>query len=142
MSRSFLAEILLKEEVRQSGPDDVSVSSAGLYAYAGSPADPQMIDYLLEKGIPVPAHESRQMTEEDADWADRILVMEKRHAEIIERLWPEAKDKVEHLGRYIAAGLPGDDIIDPFGRTPYHYRLAQSQITLAVASLAKSIASA
>ena len=136
MSRSFLAEVLFRREIKSLGMEAGNVSSAGLYAYPGNPADPDMVDYLKARGIAVPRHEARQMTREDAAWADRILVMEKAQAETIERLWPEAKDKVQHLGQYIAPGQKWDDIMDPFGKTPYHYRLAQSQITLAVASLA------
>jgi len=54
----------------------------------------------------------------------------------VEKLWPEAKQKVQRLGKCVTGGWE-DDILDPFGKTPYHYRLAQSQITLAVKSLAR-----
>jgi len=43
---------------------------------------------------------------------------------------------VQLLGKYVAGGWE-DEILDPFGKSPYHYRLAQSQITLAVQSLGK-----
>lgn len=140
VSRSFLAEALLRHELRPLGMDHISVLSAGLHAYPGSPADPEMVRYLSERGVPVPPHEAKQMAGEDADWADKILVMEEGQALMIKELWPRAGDKVEHLGGYITPGHQADDIIDPFGRTPYHYRLAQSQITMAVVSLLKTLA--
>jgi protein-tyrosine phosphatase len=137
VSRSFLAEKLLIHEI---GPlKGVSVSSAGLYAFPGSPPDPVIVAYLQEKGIPEESHPSRQVRTEDIGWADMILVMEKDQAADLEKRWPGAKGKVKLLGSYIAGVLEGDDILDPYGKSPYYYRLAQSQITLAIKALAKTL---
>ena len=84
---------------------------------------------------------SRPITKEDVNNADLILVMEKAHQKIIEDQWPDAKSKVELLGRYIAQDGSDDNIIDPFGKSPYYYRLARSQITLAIRSLVKKLLS-
>jgi protein arginine phosphatase len=141
ISRSFLAEILLKNEIETLKEDLTSVASAGLYAYPGNPADRKMIEYLSKMGITAKNHEARQITKQDADWADLILVMEKEHKTLLKELWPGIGDKVKRLGRYISEDQKADDIIDPFGRSLYHYRLAQSQITLAIKNLVKSIRS-
>ena len=85
ISRSFLAEVLLKKELRSLGLDGIGVSSAGLSAYPGNPPDPQMVEYLAEAGIAYEPHEARGVTGQDVDWADRILVMEKDHARAIEK---------------------------------------------------------
>ena len=138
VSRSFLAEALLRSELKALKVEDVSVSSAGLYAFPGSPPDPQMTAYLSSMGVSFEPHEARQMSKQELDWADLVLVMERRHEADLEKLWPEAKLRVELLGKYLAGGWE-DDIPDPFGNSPYHYRRAQSQITLAVKSLAKWI---
>ena len=76
VSRSFLAHKLLENAIKVREIYDISVSSAGLYAYPGNPPDPKIVDYLLEKGIRVEGHEARQISKEDVDWADQILVME------------------------------------------------------------------
>jgi protein-tyrosine phosphatase len=136
VSRSFLAEALLRSELKALRVDGIFVSSAGLYAFPGSPPDPQMTAYLSSMGVSFEPHEARQMSKQELDWADLILVMERRQAVDLEKLWPEANLKVQLLGKYVAGGWE-DDILDPFGNSPYHYRLAQSQITLAVQSLAK-----
>jgi protein-tyrosine-phosphatase len=136
VSRSFLAEALLKSELKALKVEDFSVSSAGLRAFPGSPPDRQMTAYLSSMGISFEPHEARQVSEQELEWADLILVMERRQETEVEKLCPEAKQKVQLLGKYVAGGWE-DDIPDPFGNTPYHYRLAQSQITLAVKSLAK-----
>jgi protein-tyrosine phosphatase len=142
VSRSFLAETLLRHETDLRGRKDVSVSSAGVRAFPGSPADPQMVRYLETLGITVSPHAARQVAEEDVERADLIVVMEKEHEREIVRLWPGVGAKVELLGKSLPGVPMEDDIVDPFGRSPYHYRLAQSQITLAVKSLSQRLFSA
>jgi protein-tyrosine-phosphatase len=139
VSRSFLAEVLLKRELQSLGKQEVAVASAGLYAYPGNSPDPQMVDYLAKAGIAYEPHEARGMTREDAAWADRIVVMEKDHARAIELAWPEAAAKVELLSRYFSGDWAEDDVMDPYGKSPYHYRVVQSQISLAVQNLARRI---
>jgi protein-tyrosine-phosphatase len=139
VSRSFLAEVLLKKELESLGIEGIGVSSAGLYAYPGNPPDPQMVDYILKAGIAYEPHESKEMTVEDAEWADLILVMEKDHFRAIKSAWPEAGRKTELLSRYVYGDWAEDDIIDSYGKPDYHYRLAQSQISLAIKNLSRRI---
>ncbi len=141
VSRSYLAEMLLRHEIEMQALSNISVSSAGLFAYPGNRADPQMVGYLEKKGIAAEHHEARQITKGDVDWADLILAMEKEQKEMIEDGWPEAEGKVELLGRYSSDGPIADDIVDPFGMSSYHYRLSQAQITFAVESLVKRVLS-
>jgi protein-tyrosine-phosphatase len=141
ISRSFLAQRLLEKELGSMKVEGVSVASAGLHAYPGNPPDPEMVDYLAEMGIPAGEHGARQIQAEDVGRADLIMVMERDHAKRIRAMWPEAADRVELLGSLMWDGpAVEDDIIDPFGKSPYHYRLAKSQITLAVKSLAARLA--
>ena len=139
ISRSFLAKALLLNEINKNQIKGINVSSAGTGAYTGTPADPEMIDFLREKNIPDEEHYSKMISREDIDWADRILVMENYHYDYIVRLWPGSVDKIEMLAKYIAPDQPDDEIIDPYGRSPYHYRLVQAQIGLAVSNLFKKI---
>ncbi|MFC1868907.1 low molecular weight protein arginine phosphatase [Thermodesulfobacteriota bacterium] len=141
ISRSFLAEMLLKNDTNKLKLQNIAVASVGTSAYPGRPADPKMVDYLSETGVPIENHEARSITKQDVDWADLILVMERAHLMLIEDQWPKAKEKVNLLGKYISEDGIVDDVIDPFGRSPYHYRLAQSQISLAVRSLLEKLPS-
>jgi len=140
ISRSYLAEKLLKHEISQNQSEGIFVASAGILDNQGILADPVMMDYLAGLNIPTGDHFSRTITKEDIEWADHIFVMEKRHRDFIRDHWPEADYKVEPLGKYVSPDQMEDDIIDPFGKSPYHYRLAQSQITLAIKSLFKKLA--
>jgi len=135
VSRSFLAENLLKRELEKENINDISVASAGLNTFDLNEPDRKMVAHLSKIGIPKVDHRPKQISKQDADWANIILVMEADHAKKIMELWPEAKPKLQVFGRFVSAGPSIDDIIDPFGRSPYHYRLAQSQITLAIKNL-------
>lgn len=139
ISRSYLAKALLLNEIKINQTEGINVSSAGTGAYPGTEADPEMISFLKDKKIPAVEHSSRMISQEDVEWADLILVMEQHHYNYLERTWPESKHKIEMLGKYIAMDQPDDEIIDPYGRSPYHYRLVQSQIGLAVSKLFKAI---
>lgn len=139
ISRSYLAKALLMNEIKINQTEGINVSSAGTGAYPGTAADPEMISFLRDKKIPVVEHSSRVISQKDIEWADLILVMEHHHYNYLARTWPESGHKIEMLGKYIAMDGPDDEIIDPYGRSPYHYRLAQSQIGLAVSKLFKAI---
>jgi protein arginine phosphatase len=140
ISRSYLAEALLKHEIKMGRLKGISVASAGILENKGMNADPLMVDYLVKRDVPVVDHVSRLITTEDVAWADTIFVMEKMHRKYIQDRWPKAGCKVEMLAGYVSPDQADDDIPDPFGRTPFHYRLAQSQITLAVRNLYKKLA--
>lgn len=139
ISRSYLAKTLLLNEINKNQLEGISVSSAGTGAYPGTAADPEMIAFLKEKEIPEGEHYSRMISQDDIDWADLILVMEEYHYDYLVRTWPESEYKIEMLGKYITPDQPDDEIVDPYGRSPYHYRLVQSQIMLAVSNLFKTI---
>jgi len=92
-----------------------------------------MVTYLSKIGIPPGDLPTENRFQKQAiDWASIILVMEMDHVKQIIDLWPEAKPKLQVFGRFVSAGPNIDDIVDPFGKSSYHYRLAQSQITLAI----------
>jgi protein-tyrosine-phosphatase len=95
-----------------------------------------MVVFLKDQGIFSDSHQSKQLERKNTEWADMILVMEKEQGYMIERMWTMAKKKIAPLGGYISDAGPPDDISDPAGKSPYHYRLVQSQITLAVQGLA------
>jgi protein-tyrosine phosphatase len=142
ISRSFLAETLLKNEVSIKRVPDIYVSSAGTIGLTGLSSDPEMVKYLKERGIDAKNHTAKEIGEDHIKWADLILVMEDVHVEYITSKWPQAKGKIEKLGKYISPDQTEDDIIDPYGKTAFYYRLAQSQITLAVGNLIQRLVSA
>lgn len=134
ISRSYLAEQLFNHEMVRLGLR-ACCASAGVSALSGYPPDPGMVDFLHEQGKTTREHLSQPVTKELVDWADLILVMERYHRQKILDRWPEAGEKTRLLGEFLPDDNVVDDIIDPYGGSPYHYRLAQGQIGLAVQSL-------
>ncbi|HIJ54673.1 MAG TPA: hypothetical protein HPQ03_00970 [Deltaproteobacteria bacterium] len=135
ISRSFLAERLFKQKIEGLLLDDVFSASAGVFGMPGRTADPVMVAHLEDAGIGPVEHESTQLEKEHIDWADLILVMEWAHREKIETSWPESIDKVELLGKYITNDDNEEEILDPYGRSSFHYRVALSQIQMAIDGL-------
>ena len=135
ISRSFLAEQLFKHQIDELMVNDVFSASAGIIGMPGRTADPVMVEFLEEMGIGPIEHIPKPIEKERVDWADLILVMEWAHLEKIELTWPEDIAKVELLGKYITNDGNEDEILDPFGRSSFHYRVAQSQIQMAIDGL-------
>ena len=140
VSRSFLAEQLFRNEVQRLGLAGVAVSSAGVADFAGSPPDAKMVDFLANQNIPFEMPGARVVEPEQMAWADRVLVMEEEHAELLREIFPENAEKIGLLGAYVPPGDPTAEIADPYGLSAYHYRTTISQITLAVKNLVQELA--
>ncbi|RPI70721.1 MAG: hypothetical protein EHM45_24485 [Desulfobacteraceae bacterium] len=139
VSRSFLAEMLLKQSMAGQNKRAVKVQSAGLFAEPGAGPDPVMVRYLEARHIVFDHPGAQAVTPDLLDWADLVLAMEKFHLELLVHIRPDSKQKMQLLGRYLSGNQPEDEIRDPFGKSAFHYRLAQSQIALAVKALAASL---
>ncbi len=116
--RSPMAEILLRERLKE---EEVEVSSAGLMALVGQPADPLAIALLAERGLDATGHRARQITTEIAIGAELILVMELWQQRDLEKSIPQVKGRVFRLGHWRKF-----DIIDPYrkGRESFAEALA------------------
>lgn len=140
VSRSFLAEHVFRYEAGKAGIADSAAASAGMADFTGATPDPKMVEHLLKQQISFDRHCARPVDPKLVQWADRILAMEAVQAEILRQRFPQSAEKIDLLGGYIPPGDPAVDIADPFGLSPYHYRTAISQISLAVKHLVRSIA--
>jgi protein-tyrosine phosphatase len=106
--RSPMAEVLLRARLATLRPG-LAVSSAGLAAPQGRPADPTAVALLAERGLDLSAHLARQVTPELIAAAGLILVMEAAQQRHLELLSPAARGRVHRLGAY-----GGFDIPDPY----------------------------
>jgi protein-tyrosine phosphatase len=85
--------------------------SAGLRAVVGHGADPIAIELMAERGLDLSAHRARQVESGIASESELILVMEKRHRQILESRFPHVRGRVQLLGHF-----GGFDIPDPYGK--------------------------
>lgn len=106
--RSPMAEGLLRHELASFS---VEVSSAGINAMVGAPADPIAQELMLSKNIDIRAHRARQISLELLIENDLILVMENEQQKKLEFNFPNIYGRVRRLGTW-----SGFDITDPYRR--------------------------
>lgn len=108
--RSPMAEVLLADRLRKLGIE-VTVSSAGLRALVGAPADPLALELIQKRGLDLSAHRGRQLTREIIHASDLVLVMEDRQKQLVEGLDASVRGRVHRLGR-----MGKFDVPDPYRR--------------------------
>ena len=106
--RSPMAEYLLKNHAGLA-QEKYAVSSSGLGALVGHPADPAVRALLEKDGISCSEHIARQINQQMVDDADIILVMENHHRQGLIKKFPQARSKVFLLLHHEQAG-----IVDPY----------------------------
>jgi len=105
--RSPTAEYVLKSKLQAK---NVTVSSAGLTALEGKPADAQAQQIANAHNIDMSEHQGRQITSNLVANNSVILVMEQRHVNDLCARYPHARGKTFLLGKWI-----GDkEIPDPY----------------------------
>lgn len=102
--RSPVGEMLL----RQYCPH-LTTGSAGIAALVGHGMHPLALDVAREKQLQVSPHQARQLTASLCEEWDLLLVMEKKHLELVNRIAPEVRGKTLLFGHW--GGL---DIPDPY----------------------------
>ena len=108
--RSPLAVGILKKFLEEKGIDNIEVESAGIAAYAGSPASLFAVDTARNFGINISQHSARQLTREMAQDSDLILVMAPEHLDYISKTDPDLMEK-----SFLLKAFPGQ----PQGRDNY-----------------------
>ena len=102
--RSPVGEMLL----RQYCPH-LTVGSAGIAAVVGHDISALSRDVAVEKQLQIPSHQAKQLTSSLCHGWDLLLVMEKKHLELVSRIAPEARGKTLLFGHW-----SGRDIPDPY----------------------------
>lgn len=105
--RSPTGEYLLKAKLEGK---NIKVSSAGLTALEGKPADATAKQIAQANGINMDAHQGRQLTSQLIAQNSVILVMEQRHLNDLHSQYPEARGKTFLLGKWI----DNTEIPDPY----------------------------
>lgn len=105
--RSPMAEAILQDALK--GNSGITVSSAGLGALVGYPADEHAVALMKERGLDISGHKARQLTPGLVNENDLILVLESGHRRVIDANEPAARGKVHRLGEW-----QDQDIPDPY----------------------------
>ncbi|MEO8014607.1 low molecular weight protein-tyrosine-phosphatase [Polaromonas sp.] len=123
--RSPVAEAMLKERLPGR-----KIWSAGLHAVVGHGAETTAREIARQHGLDLSAHRAQQIAGWMCSHADLVLVMEARHQQELEKLYPTARGKIHRLGEFGAPG--GFDIADP-------YRQPQAAFEAAHAAIARGV---
>ena len=117
--------------------------SAGTFAYDGTPASPNAVAVLKEKGIDISAHRARRFDARLAMWADLILAMETAHIRDMTYAAPTQAHKMHTLLGFAAGekGTAGDhwSVADPYGGSLDIYRKARDEIADAIVRIFGSL---
>lgn len=132
--RSVMAEFLCNKLARDRGLTLIA-RSAGLAADASIPIPPTVRRTLTAEGVAAVEHVPQWVSRELVDWAELILVMERRQRDHLLSQFPDAATKV--------ATLAAEDVADPIGQPDAVYaaccRKIKGLVELAISRLASSV---
>ena len=122
--RSPIAEVLAPVIGAKHG-HMIQAKSASTLGLRNKPADPHSITVCRWEGIDLSPHRSQPITKELVEWADYILVMDRKHASHMYQKFPKSsQDKVLELGSF--ASMPG--IPDPIGKWVFEFWKTKKRI--------------
>ena len=102
--RSPMAEGLFKKMLAEKNIDNVTCSSAGLFAMTGDEVTPNSVKACERFGVDISSHRARRITSYILDETDKFVCMTPEHASSLSMYVPS--EKVMVLG----GGIP-----DPYG---------------------------
>ncbi|HHQ6582077.1 protein tyrosine phosphatase [Serratia fonticola] len=111
------------------------ISSAGLSAVVGDPANRMSREVAEANGLSLEGHIARQVTPELCRSNDVILVMERRHINAICALCPEARGKTFLLGHW----LDQKEIPDPHRKSKEAFDFVYELINKSAISWSKAL---
>ena len=88
MASGFVAGLLHDRGIR-----GVSVESCGVTAWAGSPATPEAVEAMRERGLDISGHVARKMNRRAIESADLIVAMASEHRDAVKRIAPPSAGK-------------------------------------------------
>ncbi|EOS96442.1 protein tyrosine phosphatase [Erwinia tracheiphila] len=91
----------------------IKVASAGLYAIVDHAADDTASSVASEHGVSLEGHVARQLTSAMCRDYDLLLVMEKKHIDLVNRINPSVRGKTMLFGHW----LNQKEIADPYKKS-------------------------
>ncbi|TXI82138.1 MAG: low molecular weight phosphotyrosine protein phosphatase [Cupriavidus sp.] len=131
--RSPIADFMLREKTAGRG---LNISSAGVGAMVGWPADPPAVAVAKAHGLDLTTHRARQVTEEMLVASDLVLTMDQSHNNWINARFPQFRGRVHKLLKW----RENADVEDPYGRSDAVFSDCYRDIEYGVADWLKKLA--
>jgi len=128
-----MAEGLMRAEIEKQALD-IEVRSAGIAAFAGSPASIETRKILLEHDIDFESFRSTQVSKYLMDESDYVFCLSRMHREAILSQHPEYREKALLVGEFLGDDSP-KDVADPYGLGDAAYKVVEEQLLLAVQNI-------
>ncbi len=128
--RSAMAGGLFEKALDDDGDGCIHVNTAGTNVCVSGPASENAIKVMEEMDIDISDHKSQQVTKEDIEEADLVLVMTGSHRNILIDLYPQYSSKIYTIPEY-AYGTD-EEITDPFGGDEEEYKECALQLREAI----------
>jgi protein-tyrosine-phosphatase len=125
--RSPMAEGMLREAIPAFWGEDITVSSAGTYAWDGQPPSSLATTVMQEKGIDISGHKARLVTPDIINKASLVVALTAGHMAIMKSTVPGAGEWMIVLGE-LDPGREDPDVEDPIGGDIDDYRAARDDI--------------
>ena len=123
--RSFIAESVLRQYLKEAHQKDIEVISRGLIVLFPEPVHAKAASMVRDSGIEILDYHSRQLLQEDVEESDLILTMtEEQKAKVLEEY--HGYKEVATINEY--ARVAGA-VIDPYGMEDEDYERCFMQIT-------------
>ena len=118
--RSPMAERLLIQYLADEGVNNITVSSAGVAAFAGDAMSYETAALLAEQGCSIEGFSSSPVVSQLLDTSDVVLAMTRSHLAALNAAFPECSDKCYLLdSNWVdtssAKVISNQDIADPIG---------------------------
>lgn len=137
--RSAMAGGLFEKALDDDGDGCIHVNTAGINVYVSTPASENAVKVMEEMDIDISDHMSKQVTKEDIEEADLVLVMTVSHRNILIDLYPQYSSKIYTFPEYAYGS--DDEITDPFGGDEEEYRECALQLKDAINAVYEKIKS-
>ena len=112
------------ERILQSLMPNKQISSAGIGALVDKGIEENAAQLLSKNSYNAENHKARQVSESIINNADLILVMEKKHQQVLMQKYPSASGKIMLLGKW----NNDEEIPDPYRKSTEAFEHAFKQI--------------
>lgn len=124
--RSPMAQALFNAQAKKLEENEEWIArSAGTWAMENQPASGHAITAMRERDINLSAHRGHQITREDLEQANTVIVMTQNHRDALAAEFPQHKNKI-HLMSEIDNRIY--DITDPYGGILAEYQLCAQEL--------------